>query len=101
MKRLLLLLLLTASACCTSCRLANQSNTQELSVNNTTIYCLPEAGCTYLTGYHDCVRDNETPKCVFFNVTDLKCKLCFNTTKTWKLVDQNKSGAGPRLCEVD
>lgn len=98
---LLLLLLLRASLCSTSCRLANQTNAQELSVNQTAVYCLPEAGCTYLTGYHDCVRDNETPKCVYFNVTDLKCKLCYSMAKPWKAVNDSQRGAGPRLCEVE
>ena len=97
---LLLLLLLRAWLCSTSCRLADESNSKELATNATGAYCLPEAGCTYLTGYHDCVRDNETPKCVFFNVTDLKCKLCYNLTKPWKQPPNSTNAAGPRLCEL-
>lgn len=102
MRRLLLLLLLHRSLCSTSCRLAS-NDTKELAADVNTSYCLPATGCTYLTGYHDCVRDNETPKCVYFDVATLKCTLCYPPTmvKPWAIVSANKTGAGPRLCEVD
>lgn len=96
----------------TSCR-PYKPDISHQTFSNETVYCLPSKGCTYLTEFNDCVRDNETPGCIYFNVKSLTCELCYSGTSifededqaknikaNWTISDKNKSVPTPKLCEI-
>ena len=79
----------------------------------TRTYCTPSKGCTFVREYADCIRDNETPNCVFFSVLKQECLLCYskeepalggtgwttpNTNRT-KVSDSQKVPPGAKLCD--
>ena len=80
--------------------------------SNKITYCKPAKGCTFIQEYHDCVRDNETPQCVYFSVLTQNCELCYiekdPANREWpkptalapSSKDSLKLPPGAKLCET-
>lgn len=93
-----------------NCHLTLAVQNNPISVpSNTTTYCQPAKGCTFIEEYQDCVRDNETPQCVYYSAANKECLLCYTSTEgsPWlkpssaptSVKDSLKVPAGAKLCE--
>ena len=82
---ILLASLINPTTTANNCHLSRSATTKDFSqANQNTTYCEPSKGCTFIAEYEDCISDNETPKCVFYNVQDEKCHLCYKDGKNEK-----------------
>src|SRR3990167_2733293 len=63
--------------CQTSCRPVIPLPKIEDPPIQTDKYCEPAQGCTFIDTYNDCIKDNETPNCVFFSLEKMECLLCY------------------------
>lgn len=107
-RRLISLIILTVAWTPTrpraSCRLAFDPTLVPYDSPQPTMkYCEPSKGCTFVNGYADCVRDNETPNCVYLDTSSLTCKLCYASETSSGGVQWTPSPpfpfASPRACE--
>ena len=98
-----------------NCRISKDINLASVIVDKKTRYCEPSAGCTYIEEYKDCIRDNETPNCIYYNSTSQVCLLCYQEKDPskandiqWKeapilsntaQADSQKVPSGAKLCD--
>lgn len=98
-----------------NCRISDNLNLATLKMDSKTRYCEPSKGCTFVEEYGDCIRDNETPLCIYYSYISQVCNLCYvdnepgiGNNDEWKRApkpanfaqrDSQKVPAGARVCD--
>lgn len=81
-----------------NCRISKDINVATVRVDKKTRYCEPSAGCTYIEEYGDCIRDNETPNCIYYSYIPQVCQLCYQEKEQSKGTDiQWKEAPNPSI----